>query len=62
MHLKACKSILLIAYRLTTMQRCDFIVELEHGRVVQARTNNCWSASPSSAGWLGLFEKAIYFK
>ena len=27
-------TILLIAHRLTTVRHCDFIIELEHGRVV----------------------------
>jgi ATP-binding cassette, subfamily B, bacterial PglK len=31
-------TILLIAHRLTTVQRCDTIVELEHGRVVAQGT------------------------
>ena len=31
-------TILLIAHRLTTVQKCDFIVELDHGRVVAQGT------------------------
>ncbi len=31
-------TILLIAHRLTTVQRCDTILELEHGRVVAQGT------------------------
>jgi len=31
-------TILLIAHRVTTLQRCDMIVELEHGRVVMQGT------------------------
>jgi ATP-binding cassette, subfamily B, bacterial PglK len=41
-------TILLIAHRLTTVQNCDFIVELEHGRVVaQGTYEQLLKCSPS---------------
>ncbi|MDB3911173.1 ABC transporter ATP-binding protein/permease [Paracoccaceae bacterium] len=41
-------TILLIAHRLTTVQHCDFIVELEHGRVVaQGTYEQLLECSPS---------------
>ena len=41
-------TILLIAHRLTTVQRCDIIVELEHGRVVaQGTYEQLLECSPS---------------
>ncbi|MDA9027183.1 ABC transporter ATP-binding protein/permease [Gammaproteobacteria bacterium] len=41
-------TILLIAHRLTTVQRCDIIVELEHGRVVaQGTYKQLLESSPS---------------
>jgi ATP-binding cassette subfamily B protein len=41
-------TVLLIAHRLTTVQRCDMIVELEHGRVVaQGTYDELLAKSPS---------------
>ncbi len=41
-------TILLIAHRLTTVRRCDIIVELEHGRVVaQGTYEHLLECSPS---------------
>ena len=41
-------TILLIAHRLTTVRRCDLIVELEHGRVVAQGTYEQLVESSSS--------------
>ena len=44
-------TILLIAHRLTTVQRCDTIIELEHGRVVaQGTYDQLLELSPSFRG------------
>jgi len=41
-------TIVLIAHRLTTVRRCDIIVELEHGRVVaQGTYDQLLQSSPS---------------
>ena len=46
-------TILLIAHRLTTVRRCDTIIELGRGRVVaQAPYESCSNAARASARWL----------
>jgi ABC-type multidrug transport system fused ATPase/permease subunit len=47
-------TILLIAHRLTTVRRCDIIVELEHGRVVAKGTyEHLLECSPSFRSMAG---------
>ena len=48
-------TILIIAHRLTTVRRCDFIVEMEHGRVVATGTYDQLLESSSSFRKLAIF-------
>ena len=53
-------TILIIAHRLTTVQRCDLIVELANGLVVaQGSYENSWSEVPVFVKWLLFLDDVV---